>query len=137
MSDIKLQHASGLRSGSYIIIGGNPCIVRDTQTSRPGKHGHAKVRIKAVDMFSGSTKEIVKPGHDNVEVPIITKVNAQILSITKDDIELMNMESFENITAQKSFSDEKIKDKLAVGQTIMLWRVLGEYMPKQIVEEAH
>lgn len=135
MSDIKLQHASGLRSGSYILVDGEPCIVKDTQTSRPGKHGHAKVRIKATSILTGSNKEVVKPGHDNVEVPIILKKTGQILSINGDDIEIMDMETYENLLADKKFADESIKDSLEAGQTILFWQVTGRILVKQITGE--
>jgi translation initiation factor 5A len=136
MSDIKLAHAGSLKSGSYLLIDGEPCIVKDTQTSRPGKHGHAKVRIKATNILTGSNKEIVKPGHDNVEVPIIYKKNGQILSITGDDVELMDMETFENVLADKKLADEEIRDKLEAGQTVLFWSVVNKILIKQIVEEA-
>ena len=136
MSDIKLTHAGGLKQGSYVLIEGNACIVKDTSTSRPGKHGHAKVRIKAVDMITGNMKEVVKPGHDNVEVPIILKKNGQILSITGDDIELMDMESFENMSADRKIADETIRESLAAGQTVLFWQVMGKILIKQITEEA-
>ncbi len=135
MSDIKLTHAGGLKQGSYVLIDGNPSIVKDTQTSRPGKHGHAKVRIKAVDMITGTTREIVKPGHDNVEVPIIYKKNGQILSITGDDIEIMDMETFENLLADVKLADESIRDKLEAGNTVLFWHVMGKILIKQIVEQ--
>ena len=136
MSEIKLQHASGLRSGSYILVEGEPCVVKDTQTSRPGKHGHAKVRIKATSILTGSNKEIVKPGHDNVEVPIINKKNGQILSINGEDIEMMDMETYENILADLKLADDEIKDSLEAGQTVLFWQVAGKILVKQIVEQA-
>lgn len=136
MSDIKLQHASGLKSGSYLLIDGEPCIVKDTQTSRPGKHGHAKVRIKAMNIITGSNKEVVKPGHDSVEVPLIYKKNAQILSIDGTTIEMMDMESFENVIADMNLADDEVKDKLEAGQTVLFWQVVGKIIVKQIVEEA-
>ena len=136
MSDIKLTHAGSLKAGSYVLIEGSPCIVKDTQTSRPGKHGHAKVRVKATDIITGSTKEIVKPGHDNVEVPIIYKKNGQVLSITGDSIELMDMETFETITAEMKLVDESISGQIAAGQTVLFWQVMGKILIKQIVEGA-
>ena len=136
MSDIKLTHAGGLKAGSYVLIEGSPCIVKDTQTSRPGKHGHAKVRVKATDIFTGSTKEIVKPGHDSVEVPIIYKKNGQVLSVLGDNIEMMDMETFETITADRKFADEEIRDSIDAGQTVMFWQVMGKILIKQIVKEA-
>jgi len=137
MSDIKLSHAGAMKVGSYILINGSPCIVKDTQTSRPGKHGHAKVRIKATDIFTNSTKEVVKPGHDSVEVPIILKRNGQVLSITGDDIELMDMESFESAHADRNLADEELRDKIQAGQTVMIWKVMGKIIIKQIMEEAN
>lgn len=132
MSDIKLQHASALRSGSYLLVDGEPCIVKDTQTSRPGKHGHAKVRIKATNILTGSNKEVVKPGHDSVEVPLIAKKTGQILSINGDDIEIMDMETYENILADMKYADEEIRSSLEAGQTILFWSVTGKILIKQI-----
>jgi translation initiation factor 5A len=137
MSDIKLTHAGGLKAGSYLLIDGAACIVKDTQTSRPGKHGHAKVRIKATDMITGSTKEVVKPGHDSVEVPIIYKKNGQVLSVTGNDVELMDMETFENLNADLTIADESVRDLVAAGQTVLFWQVMGKILIKQITEEAH
>lgn len=134
MSDIKLTHAGSLKSGSYVLINGSPCIVKDTQTSRPGKHGHAKVRVKATDIFTGSTKEVVMPGHDNVEVPIIYKKNGSITNIDGENIDLMDMETFESVTAELKNADDEVKDKLQAGQTVLFWQVMGKILIKQITE---
>ena len=136
MSNIKLTHAGGLRPGSYLLIEGEPYIVKDTQTSRPGKHGHAKVRIKAAHIITGSNKEVVKPGHDDVEVPIINKVQAQVLSVTGEDVEMMDMESFENVLADLKNTDVEIKEKIKAGQTVLVWKVMNKVIIKDIVEEA-
>lgn len=135
MSDIKLTHAGSLKPGSYVLIDGSPCIVKDTQTSRPGKHGHAKVRVKATDIITGSTKEIVKPGHDNVEVPIIYKKNGQVLSVSGDTIEVMDMETFETLSADRKLADEEIRDSIEAGQTVLFWHVMGKILIKQITQE--
>jgi translation initiation factor 5A len=135
MSDIKLTHAGGLKAGSYLLIAGSPCIVKDTQTSRPGKHGHAKCRIKATDIFTGSTKEVVLPGHDSVEVPIIFKKNGSITNIEGETIDLMDLESFEEVHADLKYADESVKGKLAAGQTVMFWQVMGKILIKSIQEE--
>jgi len=134
MSEIKLSHAGAMKSGSYILINGSPCVVKDTQTSRPGKHGHAKVRIKATDIFTGSTKEVVKPGHDSVEVPLIYKKNGQVLSVSGNDVELMDMETFENVTADLALAEEGLT--VEAGQTVLFWLVMGKVLIKSIVEDA-
>jgi len=75
------QKCSNIIKGNYVIIDGVASIVSDTSTSRPGKHGHAKVRLVAVGMIDGKKRELVMPGHDNIDVPIIEKKIAQVLSI--------------------------------------------------------
>jgi translation initiation factor 5A len=135
MSDIKSTHAGSLKSGSYVLINGAPCIVKDTQTSRPGKHGHAKVRVKATDIFTGSTKEVVMPGHDSVDVPIVLKKTGSITNIEGETIDLMDMETFETVTADMKYVEESIKDKLAPSQTVMFWQIMGKIMIKSIQEE--
>jgi translation initiation factor 5A len=136
MSEIKLTHAGSLKTGSYLLVDGVACIVKDIQTSRPGKHGHAKVRIKAQDIITGSTKEVVKPGHDNVEVPIILKKKGQILSIENNYADLMDMETFETIHADLSIADDEVKGSLEAGQTVLFWLVTGRVIIKQITQEA-
>ena len=136
MSDIKLAHAGSLKAGNYLLIDGSPCVVKDTQTSRPGKHGHAKVRVKATDIITGSTKEVVKPGHDNVEVPIIYKKDGSIVSVSADTIELMDMETFETLNADTKLVDEEVQGKIQAGQTVLFWQVMGKILIKSIKEEA-
>jgi len=136
MSEIKLTHATSLKQGSYLLIDGSPCIVKNTQTSRPGKHGHAKVRIKATDIFTGSTKEVVKPGHDNVEVPVILKKRGQVLSVDGDNVEMMDMETFETVSADLSSAEEDVRSRVESGQTLAFWQVVGKVLIKQILEEA-
>ena len=77
----KLESVGNLQKGSYIVLEGAACRVVDTQVSRPGKHGHAKVRLTAVGIVDEKKRVVVMPGHDNVEVPIIEKKTAQVLSI--------------------------------------------------------
>lgn len=132
----KLTNASSLKKGSYVLIDDNACVVREVSMSKPGKHGHAKARIVAIDMITGSKKEIVKPGHDNVEVPIIAKQNAQVLSIEGNNVMLMDNESFENLEADLEIADEDVKGKVAIGQVIQYWDIGGKIVIKQIKEDA-
>ena len=71
MAGTELKSIGEMKKGSSIVIDGAACRVTDMSTSRPGKHGHAKVRLQAVGIIDEKKREIVMPGHDNVEVPII------------------------------------------------------------------
>ena len=58
MAETTLQMATEMRVGRYCIFDGKACIVKSIQTSKPGKHGHAKCRIEAVSIIDGSKIKI-------------------------------------------------------------------------------
>ncbi|MDE1846068.1 MAG: translation initiation factor IF-5A [Candidatus Micrarchaeota archaeon] len=93
----EIMHVSvgDLKSGRFILIDGIPCKVVDIETSAPGKHGSAKVRITAIGMFDGSKKTLLKPSHSDVEAPVIAKTKAQVVSVSGNNAQLMDMESYE------------------------------------------
>jgi translation initiation factor 5A len=84
-----------LRPGKFILIDGVPCRVVEIDTSAPGKHGAAKMRVTAVGIFDGSKKTLLKPSSADIEVPVITKKKAQVVSITENMAQLMDLESYE------------------------------------------
>lgn len=129
MAGTKQVSVGSLKKGNYIVLEGIACIVKDLQTSRPGKHGHAKVRVEAVGITDGKKRQSVMPGHDNVDTPIIDKLNAQVLSISGNKANVMDMESYE--TFDLDIPDE-LKDTLQEGVTILYWDILGDKVIKQI-----
>ena len=129
MGETKQASVGSLTRGNYIVIDGAACRVTGTQTSRPGKHGHAKVRLEAVGITDGKKRQTVMPGHDNVETPIIDKLNAQILSISGKIANVMDMESYE--TFDLDIPDE-LSDNIKEGVTILYWDILGDKVIKQI-----
>ena len=126
-----------LTKGSYIVIDGVACRVTDTQTSRPGKHGHAKVRLTAVGLLDAKKRIIVKPGHDSVEVPIVGKKTAQVLSLStanKDGHEVPIANVMDDITYE-TFDLEvphELKDEVVEGCTILYWTILSDKVMKQV-----
>jgi len=118
-----------LKKGSYIVLEGAACIVTDTQTSKPGKHGHAKVRLTAVGMVDGKKRIEVMPGGENVDSPIIEKKTAQVLSISGDMANVMNNETFETFDLN---IPEELKDKVTSGVNILYWVILNDKVMKQV-----
>jgi translation initiation factor 5A len=129
MVGTKVSSVSSLKKGSYVVIEGAACIVQDTQTSRPGKHGHAKTRIVATGMIDGKKRDVVMPGHDNVDVPIIDKLDAQVLSVSGDMANIMDMQNYNTFDLK---IPEELKDKVKSGVTIMYWDILGDKIMKQL-----
>jgi translation initiation factor 5A len=132
MGETVPKSVATLQKGNYVVIDGVASIVSDTQTSRPGKHGHAKVRLTAVGMIDGKKRELVMPGHDNIDVPIIEKKNAQVLSINGSSANVMDSESFETFDLK---IPEELKAELKEGNTVVYWEILNDRVMKQIKAE--
>jgi translation initiation factor 5A len=125
----KIQSVGSLQKGSYIVLEGAACRVVDMQVSRPGKHGHAKVRLTGVGLVDEKKRIVVMPGHDNVEVPIIEKKSAQVLSVQGDTANVMDSETYETFDLK---IPEELKDQVAEGSNVLYWVILNDKVMKQI-----
>ncbi|MBU0757205.1 MAG: translation initiation factor IF-5A [Nanoarchaeota archaeon] len=132
MAETKLTTVSSLKKGSNVVIENVACTVTNTQTSRPGKHGHAKTRLEAVGMLDGRKRQVVMPGHDTVSVPIIEKKSAQVLSIANNVANLMDSETYE--TFDLPIPDE-LQGQVVDGISIIYWEILNDKVMKQIKSE--
>ncbi|KAL2007768.1 hypothetical protein VTN00DRAFT_7750 [Thermoascus crustaceus] len=79
------MQCSALRKNGFVVIKGRPCKIVEMSTSKTGKHGHAKVHIVALDIFTGKKLEDLSPSTHNMEVPKVTRKEYQLLDITDDD----------------------------------------------------
>ncbi|RLG71195.1 MAG: translation initiation factor IF-5A [Candidatus Iainarchaeum archaeon] len=101
MEEKKFAKAGSLKPGNYVLIDGRVCQVKEVEKSKPGKHGSAKARITAIDVFTGQKKTLLKPTSADVEVPIIKKSSAQVVAIVGDNLQLMDIESYEMFECKK------------------------------------
>jgi len=92
------QEVRELKEGRYMLIDEEPCRILSIQTSKPGKHGEAKARIDAVGLFDGSKRSVVFPVKHKVQVPLIGKRQAQVLSMTDAEVQLMDLETYETFS---------------------------------------
>ncbi len=129
MSEVKKVSVGSLKKGNYIVIDDVACRVVDTQTSRPGKHGHAKVRLQAAGIVDGRKREIVMPGHDYVDAPVVDKRTAQVLSVSGDTANVMDSETYETFDLQ---IPEELKGQVVEGVSVLYWVVLNDKVMKQV-----
>ena len=129
MYETKLVEVGGLKKGDTIIIDGAPCKITDTATSRPGKHGHAKVNMMAVGILDGKKRNAVMPGHDKVEAPIIEKKNAQVLSITGKKANVMDSDTYETFEMD---IPEDLEAEVKEGVEVLYWTIMGAKVMKQV-----
>ncbi|MBA3978141.1 MAG: translation initiation factor IF-5A [Nitrosopumilus sp.] len=111
-----------LKVGSYIIIDGEPCRIVSYDHSKPGKHGSAKARVAAIGVFDGSRHSMVSPVSANVEVPLINKKTGQIISLSGQTLQIMDLETFE--VFETSAIEDEIRDKISQGSEVEYWKVL-------------
>ncbi|MDI9619848.1 MAG: translation initiation factor IF-5A [Candidatus Nezhaarchaeota archaeon] len=117
--------AGSLKEGSYVVIDGEPCRIVEAEKSKPGKHGSAKVRITAMGIFDGVKRSIVVPVDQKVDVPVVDKKVAQVISIMPSSIQIMDLSSYESYEVSKDTIDPQIADKLSVGTEVEVWEILG------------
>ncbi len=113
-----------LKVGSYIIIDGEPCRIVSYDHSKPGKHGSAKARVAAIGVFDGSRHSMVSPVSANVEVPLINKKTGQIISLSGQALQIMDLETFE--VFETSAVEDEIRDKISQGSEVEYWKVLDK-----------
>ena len=111
-----------LKPNRYMLVDEEPCKILSMSTSKPGKHGAAKAMIEVVGLFDGQKRKVVSPVTDKCKVPIIDKRQAQILAIQGDELQLMDMETYENF--QMPIPDE-FKDQLEPGKDVGYMVAMG------------
>ncbi|HID72299.1 TPA: translation initiation factor IF-5A [Candidatus Micrarchaeota archaeon] len=82
--------AKELKEGKYVLIDDIPCRIVQIESSKPGKHGSAKMRITAIGIFNGQKKTLLAPGDADVEVPIIERKTALIMSVSGTSAQVMD-----------------------------------------------
>jgi len=125
----KLINATEAKSGTTVMIDGSACTIRSNDISKTGKHGHAKCRIEAIGIFDGKKKVLVVPGHERMEVPMIDKRKAQVLSVA-DKANVMDNESFETLEVD---IDDSIKRDIKAENQIEYWDIEGRKIIKRIL----
>jgi len=141
MNETRQVGMHSIKKGSYIVVDDVPCRITDIQTSAPGKHGHAKARVTAVGLLDDKKRVFVKPGDAKIDVPIINKRQAQVMSTKADSktidgktttthtANVMDLESYE--TFDINIPDELL-EKVVEGAQIMYWEVMGEKIMQRV-----
>ena len=111
-----------LKEGRYVIIDDEPCIIRSLSHSKPGKHGSAKARVEAIGIFDNQKRSIISPVTQKIYVPLVERKNGQVLSITGNVAQIMDMGDYSTI--ELTIPDE-YKDKIDVGKDVQYLVAMG------------
>jgi len=108
---------SSLRKNGFVVIKGFPCKVVDMSTSKTGKHGHAKVHLVGIDIFTGKKYEDICPSTHNMDVPNVKRTDYSLMDITTDDPPFLSL-----LTAEGTTKDDLRLPEGELGDTIRgLW----------------
>jgi len=112
------MQCSALRKNGHVVIKGRPCKIVDMSTSKTGKHGHAKVHLVAIDIFTSKKLEDISPSTHNMDVPNIARNEYSLMDIddgflhmllpdgsTKEDVKLADDDLGKQI--KSAFEDGK------------------------------
>jgi translation initiation factor 5A len=100
-----------LKTGHYLMVDEEPCIIKSTERSKSGKHGHAKVRVVCVGLFDNNKRSLTFPSGSMVNIPEIIKGTAQINFIEDTSINIMDLESYESFDVNWP-KEEELSNKL-------------------------
>ncbi|CAF1517216.1 unnamed protein product [Adineta steineri] len=78
------QQCSALRKSGYVLIKGRPCKIMEMSTSKTGKHGHAKINMVGIDIFTGKKYEDICPSTHNMEVPNVKRTEYTLMDIDNE-----------------------------------------------------
>jgi len=97
----KFVQAGTLKPGSYVLVDEEVCQVKSTEKSKPGKHGAAKVRIVAFNIFTNQKRGLLKGTDVEVYIPVLFKKSAQFVAEVGSNVQIMDTTTFETMEAPK------------------------------------
>jgi len=138
---IRRTEIQKLKSGQYIMVDDEPCIIKSTERSKSGKHGHAKVRVVCVGMFDSNKRSLTIPSGHMTEVPEIFKGTAQINFIEDALINIMDLESYESMDVDwpkdeglvKKFKDLQADPGKLSSAQVEYWQLAGRTLLNRVI----
>jgi len=115
-----------LKEGKYVVIDDEPCTIVSITTSKPGKHGAAKARIEGIGVFDSQKRTAIQPVTAKIYVPVIERRSGQVLSITDDTVQVMDLEDYSTIEI-KLPEELKEKGRIEPGKEIPFLHYEGRY----------
>ncbi len=120
----ELTEVRALKEGRYVVMDGEPCVILSITTSKPGKHGAAKARIEGMGVFDSQKRTAIQPVTAKLYVPMIERKSGQVLSLSGDTAQVMDMEDYSTIEIE---IPEELKGKIEPGKEMPFLHYEGKY----------
>ncbi|ELU12624.1 hypothetical protein CAPTEDRAFT_185568 [Capitella teleta] len=138
------QKCSSLRKSGFALLNQNPCKIIEMNTSAPGKHGHAKIHLVGLNIFSEKKVDDICVSTHNMQVPIVKRQEYEVLGMDHDgyctlmdinghlrsDLKLTNICNVHSKVELDRLRDRAEEDQMAVIATV--WTAMGDEAVKSI-----
>ncbi|MFA5412604.1 MAG: translation initiation factor IF-5A [Candidatus Micrarchaeia archaeon] len=122
MSEKIFGSAKELHEGKYLLIDDIPCRIASIDKSKTGKHGSAKLRIVAIGIFDGQKKNLLTTADSDVEIPIIERKNAQVMSVSGTTAQVMEQTNYEVFEMQ---IPPEMQGQIEAGKEVEIMEAMG------------
>jgi translation initiation factor 5A len=123
MADKIFAQMGDLKVGKYVIIDDAPCRVVSIDKSKPGKHGAAKMNVVAIGIFDDVKRTLMKPSDGDVEIPIIERKRAQIVTVSGTSAQLMDLQSYETFEVEVP---QDMRSEVEAGKELEYMEAMGK-----------
>jgi translation initiation factor 5A len=127
------MQCSALRKNGHVVLKGRPCKIVEMSTSKTGKHGHAKVHIVGIDLFTNKKYEDMSPSTHNMDVPVVQRKDYTFVNIEDGFLILMDDggETREDLKCPEGDIGKEIEDKWSRDESfvVTVMKAMGEETP--------
>ncbi|GFY45678.1 eukaryotic translation initiation factor 5A [Trichonephila inaurata madagascariensis] len=127
---------SSLRKNGFVMLKNRPCKIMEMSTSKTGKHGHAKVHLVGLDIFTNKKYEDLCPSTHNIDVPNVNRSDFQLIDISDDGfVTLMNDkgDTRDDLRVPEGDLGTKIRDEFGKEDITVIVTVLSSVGEEAIV----
>jgi len=130
------MQCSALRKNGFVMLKARPCRIMEMTTSKTGKHGHAKVHLVGIDIFTSKKYEDLCPSTHNIDVPNVNRSDFQLIDISDDGfVTLMNEkgDTRDDLRLPEGELGEKIRSEFGKEDTSVIITVLSAVGEESII----
>jgi len=116
------MQCSALRKNGHVVLKGRPCKIVEMSTSKTGKHGHAKVHLVGIDIFTGKKLEDLSPSTHNMDVPNVGRTEYSLINIDDGYLNLMLQDGStkDDVKVPEGELGDKLQEEFDGGKEVMV-----------------